>query len=99
MVGGIVVLHCGALGLYRGRNLGMESVEGRRKQMGDIEEEGGRKIGMPMAHDDNNGDALLCVEGGLGDAMNAPKIIDLGPFPHPPLPASPNINIGIPCAI
>ncbi len=99
MAGGMATLCCGAMGQSRGKILGKESVEGRCKQAGNTEEEGGRKIRMPMAHDNDDGDALLGVEGGLRDAMNAPKIMDLGPFPHPLLPALPKINIGIPCAM
>ncbi len=98
MVGGTATLCCGAMGRSRGKILGKESVEGRRKQAGNTEEEGGRKIGTPMAHDNDDRDPLLGVEG-LGDATNAPKIMDLGPFPCPPLPASLNINIGVPCTM
>ncbi len=44
----MVMLCCSALGRSRGRILGKESVEGRRKQAGDIEQEGGTMFGMLM---------------------------------------------------
>lgn len=74
-------------------------MEGQCKQVGDIEEEGGRKIGMPIAHNNDNRDALLGVEEGLGDAMNASKIIDLRPLSHSLLSALLNINISVLCAM
>ncbi len=52
--------------------LGKESVEEGHKQAENIKEEGRRKIGMPMVHDDNDRDTLSGIEGGLEGAMNAP---------------------------
>ncbi len=42
---------------------------------GDIEEEGATKIGTPTTNDDNNGRALLGIEGRLDSTQNVQKII------------------------
>ncbi|KAK0243668.1 hypothetical protein EDD85DRAFT_1017490 [Armillaria nabsnona] len=65
---------------------------------GNTLEDGGMKIGMPAAHDDD-GHALLSFDVRLKGAMDVPRTMILRPLPCPPLPASPNVNIGIPCTM
>ncbi|SJL09054.1 uncharacterized protein ARMOST_12430 [Armillaria ostoyae] len=66
---------------------------------GNVKEEGEMKVGMPMAHDDDDGHALLGIEEGVEGATIAHRIMALRHFARPPLPAHPNTNLGLLCII
>ncbi len=57
--------------------LGKESMEGRCRKVGDVEEEGMMMIGTPTADDSNDGHASLGIGRGVKGALNAPRIIAL----------------------
>lgn len=57
------------------------------------------KIGTPTANDNDNDDALLDIEGWLKGTTIVPRITSLRQFSHPPLPALPTTNIGVPHAM
>ncbi|PBK93590.1 hypothetical protein ARMGADRAFT_1030188 [Armillaria gallica] len=96
---GAIILHCGAMRRSRGGILEKESLEGTRWRTGDIEEDGGMKIGTPAVHNDDDRHTPLGFDGQLEGAMNVSRTMILRPLPRPPPPASPNINVGVPCTM
>ncbi len=57
--------------------LGKESMEGRRRKVGDVEEEGTMMIGTLTADDSDDGHTSLGIGRGVEGAPNAPRIIAL----------------------
>ncbi len=99
MWAGAVMLHCGAMRRSRGGILEKESLEGTGWRAGDIEEDGGTRIGTPAVHDDDDRHTPLGFDGRLEGATNVLRTMILRPLPRPPPPASPNINISVPCTM
>ncbi|PBK62836.1 hypothetical protein ARMSODRAFT_980464 [Armillaria solidipes] len=64
--------------------LEQESVEGAFWKVVDIEKEGGTKVGMRTAHNNNNSHALLGIEEGVEGATIAHRIMTLRHFACPP---------------
>ncbi|SJL03773.1 uncharacterized protein ARMOST_07130 [Armillaria ostoyae] len=85
-----------ALGILGGGLLCKEILWEKHRRVGDIEEEGGTKIGTPTAHGDDDGHTLLRIDGGVEGTTNVPTIIVIRQFSRPPLPAPPNTNIDVP---
>ncbi|PBK78705.1 hypothetical protein ARMSODRAFT_1011248 [Armillaria solidipes] len=81
---------------YGGRWVYAEKRNGPYRRAGDVERDGGEKIGTPTPNDSNDEHALLGIEGGPEVATNAPEITDVRHFARQPLPAPPTTNIGLP---
>ncbi len=72
-----------------------EDVDGGCWRARDVEEEGGAKIGMPMVDDDDDGGALLTIQGELEGAVNAPRNPAVRPLQPPLAPTPPKTNISL----
>lgn len=89
------MLWCGVIGGSTARSPPKEELKGKRRRVGDIEEEGRVKGRTLIANDEDNNGPLWSIEGGLYGTTNAPGIMALCQFIHPPLPAPLTTNIGI----
>lgn len=77
--------------------LSKETVWGKHGRAGDIKEEATTNIGMPTAHNDDNGHAILGINGGVKGATNTLRIIIIQQFTCPPLVAPLNTDMDVPC--
>ncbi len=90
----------GLANAWGGEQLSKEIVWGKHRRAGDIEEEATTKIGTLMAHNDDDGHAILGIDGGVEGATNAPGIIIIQQFtahrwsPH----RTPTWTFPIPCS-
>ncbi len=85
-----------AMGLPCGGLTRKERRDRRFRRVGDIEWDGGIKVGTPMPNDRDYKHALLDVEGGPSGITIPARITAVGWFARPPLPTPPNTNIGLP---
>ncbi len=84
-----LVLSCGVL-------TRKEVKDGGSRRAGDVEQDGGMKIGMPTANDSDDKHAILSIKGRHDGSRNVLGIKVVQCFTRPLLPTPPNTNISVP---
>ncbi|SJL18596.1 uncharacterized protein ARMOST_22193 [Armillaria ostoyae] len=90
------LLRGGALALSWGGLTRKERRDGGSRRAGDVERDGGIKIGTSTPNDSDDKHTLLDIEGGPSGAMNSARIMAIRRFACPPLPTPPKANNALP---